>query len=152
MTEAVRSARQVLERLLHTTVNGAWEEFLELFAEDAVIEMPFAPPGVPRVSDGTALRTRIRGMAENRPWTFQRAENVVVHETTNPEVAVFEYEMHGTISATKEPMALSFIMVTTVRDGKIVHTRDYSNPMATARLLGRLPDLVKAFESQGSLT
>lgn len=150
MTEAALGPRQVLERLLHTTVNGAWEEFLELFSDDTVIEMPFAPPGVPRVSDGAALRSRTLGMAENRPWTFQRAENVVVHDTTNPEVAVFEYELHGTVTSTKEPMALSFIMVTTVRDGKIVHTRDYSDALAIARLLGRLPDLVKAFENQGS--
>ncbi|HEX3778763.1 MAG TPA: nuclear transport factor 2 family protein [Pseudonocardiaceae bacterium] len=150
MTETMRGPREVMADLLHSSVDGEWDKFVELYTDDAVIEMPFAPPGVPRVSDGAALRTRILGMAQNRPWTFQRAENVVLHETTDPEVVVFEYELHGTVTATTEPLALSFIMVVTVRDGKIVHSRDYANPLATAKLLDRLPELVEAYRNEGA--
>jgi hypothetical protein len=35
-------------------------------------------------------------------------------------------------------------MVITVRDGQIVHSRDYSDTIAGLRLLGRLPELVAA--------
>ena len=150
MTNPVSSPREVFERLLHTSVTGAWDEFVELYSDDAVIEMPFALPGIPRTSDGAALRARILAMAANRPWTFDRSENVIVHETTDPEVIVAEYELHGTVTATKEPLALTFVMVITVRDGKIVYSRDYSNPLATAQLTGRLPELVEAYQQQVS--
>jgi hypothetical protein len=33
-------------------------------------------------------------------------------------------------------------MVITVRDGTIVHSRDYTNPVTAARLLGNLPELL----------
>ena len=41
-------------------------------------------------------------------------------------------------------------MVVTVRDGLIVHSRDYSNPIDGARLLGRLPQLVATLTDEGA--
>ena len=38
----------------------------------------------------------------------------------------------------------SFLMVMTIRDGQIVHTRDYANPIAGAQVLGKLPELLAA--------
>jgi uncharacterized protein len=35
-------------------------------------------------------------------------------------------------------------MVLTIRDGYIGHSRDYSDPVAGARLLGRVPELIAA--------
>jgi hypothetical protein len=35
-------------------------------------------------------------------------------------------------------------MVMTIRDGLIVHTRDYTDPIAGARITGRIPELVAA--------
>jgi uncharacterized protein len=35
-------------------------------------------------------------------------------------------------------------MIMTIRDGQIVRTRDYVNPVAGARLLGKVPELVAA--------
>jgi hypothetical protein len=37
-----------------------------------------------------------------------------------------------------------FLMVITVRDGRIVHSRDYSDPIAGTRILGKLPELLAA--------
>ncbi len=142
-----RTPRQVFDELLRTSVAGDWDGLLDLYAEDAVIEMPFAPPGVPVTSDATALRQRIKGMADARPWNYDAAENVVVHETTDPEVIVAEFTFRGTVSATGAPFALSYAMVITVRDGRIVHSRDYGNPLATSAALGRLPELVAAFQA-----
>jgi uncharacterized protein len=33
-------------------------------------------------------------------------------------------------------------MFMTVRNGQIVHTRDYTDPIAGARLLGKVPELI----------
>lgn len=146
MTE-VRTPRQVFDELLRTTIAGDWDGVLALYAEDTVIEMPFAPPTLPRVSDGETFRQRINRRAGLRPWNFTSAEDVFVHETADPEVIVAEYTLHGTIAATGGPIALTYAMVITVRDGKIVHSRDYANPAVTAHALGRLPDLVAAYEN-----
>jgi ketosteroid isomerase-like protein len=35
----------------------------------------------------------------------------------------------------------------TVQNGEIVHTRDYSDPIAGAKALGRLPELLTALQS-----
>jgi ketosteroid isomerase-like protein len=35
--------RAVFERLLQGISNGAWSELADLYAEDAVVELPFAP-------------------------------------------------------------------------------------------------------------
>lgn len=148
MTTTVRTPRQVFDELLRTSVDGDWDGLLDLYAEDTVIEMPFAPPGIPVRSDGAALRQRIKGIADARPWNFDTADDIVVHETTDPEVIVAEYTFRGTITATGAPLALSYAMVITVRDGKIVHSRDYGNPLATSAALGRLPELVAAYQAE----
>jgi uncharacterized protein len=57
-------------------------------------------------------------------------------------VIVLEYDLRGRFVKTDEEFTLSFVMVTTVRDGEIVHSRDYADPVAGARLLGRVPELV----------
>ena len=145
-TDTVRTPRQVFDELLRTSIAGDWEALIGLYAEDSVIEIPFAPPGVPVVSDGAALRARITGMAQARPWNFEAADDVRVHETTDPEVIIAEYTLRGTVTATGAPLALSYAMVITARDGKIVHSRDYGNPLATSAALGRLPEVVAAYQ------
>jgi hypothetical protein len=146
-TETVRTPRQAFDELIRASVAGDWDAFTGLYPDDAIIEMPFAPPGVPKVSDGAAMHKRITAMARNRPWNFERAENVLVHETSDPEVIVAEYTLHGTITTTGAPLALTYAMVITVRDGRIVRSRDYGNPLATAAALGRLPELVAAYQA-----
>jgi len=142
--------RQVFGELLRTSVAGDWDALLDLYTEDTVIEMPFAPPGIPVVSDGAALRARITGMAQARPWNYEAADDVRVHETTDPEVIIVEYTLRGTVTATGKPLAMSFAMVITVRDGKIVHSRDYGNPLTTFAALGRLPEIVAAYQDGGA--
>ena len=62
-----------------------------------------------------------------------------VHETADPDVIVLEYSLDGTRLADGEPFTMTFVMVLTFRDGLIAHSRDYTDPIAGARALGRLP-------------
>jgi uncharacterized protein len=52
--------------------------------------------------------------------------------------------LRGRIETTGESLDLPFIMVMTIRDGHIVHSRDYSDPIVGARITGTLPRLVDA--------
>jgi len=64
-----------------------------------------------------------------------------VHETADPDVLVIEYAIDGTRVADGGQFTMRFVMVLTFRDGLIVHSRDYTDPVAGARALGRLPEL-----------
>ena len=70
--------------------------------------------------------------------------DVTIHQTADPEVIVAEYGLHGEMTAAGEPFCARYAMVITVRDGHIVHSRDYADPSTGARLLGRLPELISA--------
>ncbi len=70
---------------------------------------------------------------------------VVVHETRDPETIVAEFALHHRLIESGATVAPSFVMIMTVRDGLIVHSRDYGNPLAGAKALGRLDQSVAAY-------
>jgi ketosteroid isomerase-like protein len=154
MTEPVHptsaaSPQQVIEGLLRALVEGRGDETVDSYAADTVIEMPFAPPGMPTSSRGREeLRSRRKAAAGL--WEFDAVDNVHLHTTGDPEVIVAEYRIHGRVTSTGRRFAFSYVMVTRVRDGQIVHTRDYFNPLDSAAALGRAPELVASALGQTS--
>jgi len=58
-----------------------------------------------------------------------------VHETADREVIVAEFAYACTIAATGAAYRLPCVFVLRVRDGLIVESRDYIDPLATARAL-----------------
>ncbi|MEU4336243.1 nuclear transport factor 2 family protein [Micromonospora lupini] len=109
--------------------------FIALFAEDAVLELPFAPPGQPRRVAG---RVELHEYLINYPALLDVREihDRTVHETRNPEVIVVEFVASGFVVATNRPYELRYIAVLTIRDGQLVHYRDYWDPIAAQELLG----------------
>jgi ketosteroid isomerase-like protein len=117
----------------------------DCYAPEVVIEMPFAVAAMypPRIETSREeLRARYKAGTAIRRYTS--LDNVTIHETADPEVIIAEYELHGEMTGTGEPFSVRYAMVITVRDGYIAHSRDYTDPIAGARLLGRLPELASA--------
>jgi ketosteroid isomerase-like protein len=109
-----------------------------------VIERPYAPAALRRTEGVEVLR---QGLAQAAGlYELEKVDNVVLHETTDPEVIIVEYDLHGRMVSGDRPFTLSFVMVMTIRDGRIVHTRDYSDPIAGAQALGRLPELLASLQ------
>jgi ketosteroid isomerase-like protein len=81
------------------------------------------------------------------PRLHRRPANITVHETTDPEVIVAEFEYQGTIADTGEPFAQPAIFVLRVRNGEIVESRDYFDHLSTAHVRGQLSALVAAVET-----
>jgi ketosteroid isomerase-like protein len=84
---------------------------------------------------------RLQGRAEIRRHLTETANgfirlgeyrDIVVHETTDPEVIIVEYEARGTVVATGAPFQQTVIAVIRVRDGLILSYRDYINPLPVA--------------------
>jgi len=125
------SPRAVFERLIDGIGRRAWGELFELYAEDAVVRIPFGAPG-PTVLEGrAALRERFTD--PDRPALELTAHNVVVHETADPEVIIAEFDYLGRVVATDHAFEVSNIQVLRVRDGLIVSTKDYHDHAALAR-------------------
>ena len=146
MSMAERTARQAIERFLQAAVSPDPSDLADCYAEQFVIEMPFAGGLAPGRAELSREEFRARLAAGQAVRRYTRVVDVRIHETPDPEVAVVEYtlEGHKADGGGQSPFSLAFVMVVTVRDGLIVHSRDYSNPIDGARLLGRLPQLVAA--------
>ncbi|BCJ49933.1 hypothetical protein Asp14428_14080 [Actinoplanes sp. NBRC 14428] len=122
--------RQAIDHLLAKDMNA----FTDLYAEDAVMEFPFAPPGRPQRLDG---REAVRAYLADYPDLIdvQRVYDLDVHETTDPAVIVAEFAAGGRVVATGTAYTARYIAVLTVTGGLIRHYRDYWNPLA----LGDVP-------------
>jgi ketosteroid isomerase-like protein len=145
MSATARTPRQTIEQLLRATVSTTTGDMADCYAPEVVIEMPFAVEGLyPPWTQATREELRARFQAGTATRRYTSLSNVTVHQTADPEVIVAEYELHGELTAMREPFSLRFAMVITVRDGYIVHSRDYTNPVAGARLLGKARELIAA--------
>lgn len=134
--------RDVLERIQHAALTSD-ASLSDLYAADAVHEWPFPFPGAPARLAG---RDQIKAWSERMRaggsrFRFERFDNVIVHETADPEVIIAEYDIHGQVTATGQPFAFSYILVLRVRDGQIVHLRDYLNPLAMTRAASAPPGM-----------
>jgi ketosteroid isomerase-like protein len=129
------SPSQVVERVIETSREGRWDDLADLFAPDAVVEIPFArQPEIRRAQGRETLRARYRAFGAATPYTVEQVGALTIHQTSDPEVVVAEYDLHLRSRATQRAAVASFVMVTRVRDGLIVSSRDYSDPLALAEV------------------
>lgn len=136
------SPRDVVKRLIHGISSGRWQELHRLYAYDALVEYPFALPSPARLAGREAVQRYFAAVAR-MPLELQ-ARNVVVHETSDPEVVVAEWDYDGLVTSTNRSFQVSNIQVSRVRDGQITASRDYHNHLVLADVLGRLPALLAA--------
>ncbi|MEV0184753.1 nuclear transport factor 2 family protein [Streptomyces sp. NPDC050625] len=117
--------------------------FLTLVHPDAVMEFPFTPPGMPRrVEGGDALRDYFMNYSKMLEST--EVTDLIVHETKDREVLITEFTGKATATATGEQVELAFVSVLRVRDGLVVHYRDYWNPLTTLALRNEDPPTAEA--------
>lgn len=109
--------------------------FLDMFAENGVMEFPYAPPGsVTRLEGRPALAAHLSGLSRLIAIDHMTAPNV--HQTTDPNVIVLEFGGVGRGVETGKPYDQTYISVITLSDGRIVHYRDYWNPLVAIQAVG----------------
>jgi ketosteroid isomerase-like protein len=129
------SPQDVVESLMRGISDGQWSELDQLFAEDAVIDYPFALPAPVRL-DGIGAIRRYFATTATFPMKL-RARNLVVHTTADPDVVIAEWDYDGVATSTGRVFRVSNITVSTIREGKIVASRDYHNHAVLADVIGR---------------
>jgi ketosteroid isomerase-like protein len=129
--------------LVNGVADERWEELPGLYAERTDVVHPFHPLRAPALRTREELREHFRPAGDG-PRLRRRATDIVVHETVDPEVIVAEFAYRGIVEDTGEPFTLPGIFVLRVRDGEIVESRDYLDHLTSARIRGRLDEVVAA--------
>lgn len=142
------SPREVIERLIYGISNRRWQALHELYAQDALVEYPFALPAPTRLEGREAVQRYFAAVA--RMPLELRARNMRVQETSDPEVIVAEWDYDGLVTTTDRSFRVSNIQVSRVRNGQIVASRDYHNHLVLADVLGRLPAVLSALTNEES--
>jgi ketosteroid isomerase-like protein len=115
--------REVFQQLVDGMVNKKWEQLPELFAEDVVISHPLTTGPQARIEGREKVREHFARMAGFD--ADLHIEDIVVHETTDPEVVVCEQTLRSTFDG--KEVRMPGIRVMRVRDGLIVSSKDYGN-------------------------
>lgn len=128
-TDSVESFPAMLRRVLGKRLRPNAETFPDMFAADGVLEYPFAPPGL-----NTPIAGRdaiIANFQRIRPLLrIDGVADVSEIEVSDPDMVVLEFTGHGEGLITKEAYIQRYISVIRMRDGNIVHYKDYWNPIA----------------------
>jgi ketosteroid isomerase-like protein len=122
----VASPRAVVENLLKGIENRDRSELSALYHEDVLIEHPFNVPEPSTIKGKAALHAHFTG-APTRPFDLS-VRNLVIRTTDDPEVVVAQYDYLITTPA--KTLEVANILVVRVRDGLILHSKDYHNHAA----------------------
>ncbi|MFC0111121.1 nuclear transport factor 2 family protein [Kibdelosporangium aridum] len=143
------SPRDVFLALVNGVADGRWDELPSLYAEQTHVVHPFDPLRQPALRTRDELRKHFTP-TDATPRLRRRPANITIHETTDPEVIVAEFEYQGTNTDTGEPFAVPAIFVLRVRNGEIVESRDYFDHLSAAEARGQLKELVAAVEARSA--
>lgn len=149
MPVAHRTAAEVAQESLRLLLAHDMNTYADLWAEDGVFELPFAPPGQPAVVQGReALRTHLAGYADL--LDVQDVQDVVIHEGLDPDRAVVEFTASGRVVPTGRAYRLAYIAVLRTHQGEVVSYRDYWDPQAAGGMLTGADTSGAAFAPKGA--
>jgi uncharacterized protein len=133
---AMRPYFEVVAEALNGLVDGA--DFFDMHASDVVVEYIITVPGYPRRIVG---REALAELYADYGDSIVQSGSSDVYRYYDPDksVVVLEYTLHGTVVSTGERYLNRFISVITVKDRKIVHWRDYLDPLAVFAAFGNAP-------------
>ncbi len=133
------TASEVFARA-HAFVREYDIRYVDCFAEDGVLELPFAPAPLPkRIVGREAIRAALQPRYDAARAAGRRIieyRDLRIHETRDPEVIVAEFDVVGVPrGAGVEPQPLSFIHVYRIVRDEIALQRDYFDSLAMAERL-----------------
>ena len=143
---ATRTPRQVFETRTSLIAEGRWNEIADLYAEDTVVETPFALPSPHRAEGREAVRAHFARSGSGA--MEMQTHNVRVHETTDPEVIIIECDYRGRFIPTGRTFDVPSVQILQVKDGLIASARDFTNHAVIAAAAGQLPAVLAALDSQ----
>lgn len=134
MTDSVESFSTMLRKALGDRIAADAATFLDMMADDGVMEFPYAPPGLTtRLEGKAAIARHLDSLGEM--IAFDGMGEPTVYATTDPDVTIVEFEGFGHGVSTGEAYGQRYISVIRTHAGLIVQYRDYWNPLVVLRAL-----------------
>jgi uncharacterized protein len=131
-----KSLREVWEHLVSHQVARDLDGWVECFALDGIMEWPFGLKGVPpRLEGRQAIRATLAPVWERATKAKRRIsghENVVFHQTTDPEVGIVEFDIVG--ETVRGPFRQAVVYLLRVRGGRVVLLREFVDTAALNEL------------------
>jgi ketosteroid isomerase-like protein len=119
---------ELVDHALKLLVAQDMAGFAGLWAADGTAEFPFAPDGYPQRLEGReAVIDYLRDYPEK--LDVRSVVSQSVHQTTDPEVVIAEFETEAVVVASGKTIRPRYIAVVRVREGEIQSYRDYWNPV-----------------------
>lgn len=134
MTDSVESFSAMLRKALGERIAPDAVTFLDMLADTAVMEFPYSPPGLAtRLEGKAAIADHLESLGDM--ILFDRMGEPIMHATSDSGVTVVEVDGFGRGVSTGEPYEQRYISVIRTEAGRIVHYRDYWNPLVVLRAL-----------------
>ena len=101
------------------------DELVALFADDAVMELPFAPGKMPRRHEGKAAIAGFQEFARDSFSTFSMTVDAI-HETADPHVVIAEHRSDAVVAENGRPYRNHYVTFFTFDDdGRISSWREF---------------------------
>ena len=140
------SPRDIFLSLVHAVCDRRVADLPRLYAETTNVTHPFDPFGAPPLRTRDELRAHFAGGAKPDERVRFHPTDITIHETLDPEVIVAEFTYQSDATETGKTFAIPCIFVLRVRNGEIVESRDYIDPVRSAQAHGRLDALSDVIE------
>jgi ketosteroid isomerase-like protein len=120
----VRNVDRVRE-ILHLADEMRVDELVGMFADDAVMELPFAPGRMARVYERKPAIAEFQQFAKDSFSEFSMAVDAV-YETTDPHVVIAEHHSNAVVAENGRPYCNHYVTFFTFDDvGRIVRWREF---------------------------
>lgn len=124
------SIEEIVSAFHGAMLHKSADELAGLYAEDGLHEFPFG--GLAPYKGREEIRAGYRASWGASPAEVQEVRRDALHLTTDPQVVVVEQTTFVTVGG--RPVSVPGLLVLRVRDGLIVHTKDYMDVSAIAKV------------------
>ena len=132
-----QEAHTLVQQYVQSLVEKDIESWMSLWDEQCVLEFPFAPQGrLSRIEGKEALSPYIQGVINDLEIVSISQQQI--HLTQDPDLIVVEIAGNGRIISTGRAYNASYVWVMRTNHGKLIHMRDYWNPLAALEARGGL--------------
>lgn len=119
---------QTIRRYFELLSQKGMDEWLKLWADDGVQDMPYSPAGFPNRVEGKAAVAKHYSAL---PTSVGRMvfPDLKIYPTTDPNTFFVEFRGEIEVLATNKPYNNTYAGLFQFRDGKVVLFREYYNPI-----------------------
>ena len=134
MTDTAATNEATLRAVFAAITAGAYDELADYVTEDLRFELPYAPKGIPSITEGRDT------WDQNQRMTFQMFDGFTntldeIYRGADPDVMVAEYHSQATVRSNGNEYRNRYVGIFRFRDGKICLWKEFHNPAATRVLM-----------------